>query len=133
MLTVPRSCGNICSVCSTVSMAPCWQSRSTAPEQSARADSTFRPHCCMMQLLINCTHTHTHTHTHKYKNKYIKINTVQNTNASTSLISACCHNLTDINGVDKILETSLSVIHGHEVDSRLLQNSKTKTEHFHEN
>lgn len=36
-------------------MAPCWQSRSTAPEQSARADSTFRPHFWMAQLLMNCT------------------------------------------------------------------------------
>lgn len=53
--TVPLSCGNICSVCSTVSIAPCWQSRSTAPEQSARAESTFRPHFWIMELLMNCT------------------------------------------------------------------------------
>lgn len=54
--SVPRSSGNICSVWRTVSIAPCWQSRSTAPEQSARADRTFRPLFWITELLMNCTH-----------------------------------------------------------------------------
>lgn len=51
---IPRSLGNICSVWRTVSTAPCWQSRSTAPEQSARADRTFRPVLWITELLMNC-------------------------------------------------------------------------------